>query len=129
MSKSSAAAALAKLLDMHGGQQADNLDVAMTCKVLTFDPVALVADVQPLVQTGDEAPAPLLEVPVTGLRVLFGGAETVLRPALHVGDTVLVVCCDAEIQNTLSGQVAAPDTARRHSRNDAVVIGVMPCCL
>lgn len=129
MSKSSPAAALAKLLSTHSGQQADNLDVAMTCKVLAFDPVALVADVQPLVQTGDDPPAPILDVPVTGQRVLFGGAETVLRPALHVGDTVLVVCCDAEIQNTLAGQVAAPDTARRHNRNDSVVIGVMPCCL
>ncbi|MFD1777005.1 Gp138 family membrane-puncturing spike protein [Paenibacillus rhizophilus] len=129
MSKSSAAAALGKLLRAHSDNQTGNIDVAMPCRVLAFDPVTLLAKVQPLVQIGEDAPALLLDVPVTGMRVLIGGVETVLRPVLHVGDTVLIVCCDAEIQNTLSGQVAAPDTARRHSRNDAVIVGLMPCCL
>lgn len=127
--KKSPAAALGKALSEQGKKHIGQINVALPCRVLTFDPGLLTADVQPLVRLTSSAPAPILGVPVTGMRVLIAGVETVLRPALHVGDIVLAVFADAEIKNTLSGQVAAPDTARRHSRNDAVIVGVMPCCL
>ncbi|ETT45214.1 hypothetical protein C162_21798 [Paenibacillus sp. FSL R7-269] len=137
MSKTDPAGALANILRGHGSKQADGINVALPCKVITFDPVTLTASVQPLLKLFGSDPAQIMSVPVAGHKVKFeldlgGGAqpfETVMRPALSPGDTVYVVCADAEIRNTLSGRVAAPDSSRRHSRMDAVIVGVMPCSL
>ncbi|WP_340004417.1 Gp138 family membrane-puncturing spike protein [Paenibacillus sp. FSL K6-0276] len=111
--------------------------MALPCKVITFDPATLTATVQPLLKLSGGEPAQIMSVPVTGQKVKFeldiGNGlrefETAMRPALQPGDTVYIVCADAEIKNTLSGRVSAPDSGRRHSRNDAVIVGVMPCSL
>ncbi|GGF77195.1 hypothetical protein GCM10010912_22840 [Paenibacillus albidus] len=137
MRKSDPAGALAGLLGAHAGNKDDKINVAMPCKVIAFDALALRAVVQPLIKLTNSQPAQIMSVPVTGNKVKFeldiGNGprefETVMRPALAAGDVVYVVCADAEIKNTLSGQVAAPDTGRRHSRMDAVIVGVMPCSL
>ncbi|ULO08940.1 hypothetical protein H1230_09290 [Paenibacillus sp. 19GGS1-52] len=137
MTKTNPAGALAQILGGHGARQADNTSVALPCKVITFDPASLMADVQPLLKLSSGQPAQIMSVPVTGQKFKFkldiGNGlqefETIMRPALERGDTVYVVCADAEIKNTLAGQVSAPDTSRRHSRNDAVIVGVMPCSL
>jgi hypothetical protein len=125
------------MMEGHKGQQAENISVAMPCKVISFDPSKLTASVQPLLKLTAAQPAPIQSVPVIGQKVRFemdiGNGlqefDTIMRPALEPGDTVYVVCADAEIKNTLTGQVAAPDSGRRHSRNDAVIVGVLPCSL
>ncbi|GBF73046.1 hypothetical protein PA598K_01331 [Paenibacillus sp. 598K] len=137
MSGVNPAGTLSRLLGGQGGQQADRLNVALPCKVVAFDETTLLADVQPLLKLTGDQPAQLLGVPTLGQKVSFtlqlGSStypvETTMRPKLQRGDVVFVVCADAEIKNTLSGQVAAPDTGRRHSRNDAVIVGVLPCSL
>lgn len=137
MSKTNPSGSLARMFEGHKGQQSDNISVALPCKVISFDPLTLTASVQPLLKLTAAQPAPILSVPVIGQKVKFemdignGLREfnTVMRPGLEPGDTVYVVCADAEIKNTLSGQVAAPDSGRRHSRNDAVIVGVLPCSL
>ncbi|WP_379142378.1 Gp138 family membrane-puncturing spike protein [Paenibacillus sp. sgz500992] len=135
MTKINPAGALAGILESHRGKQGENINVAMPCKVVAFDPVTLRADVQPLLKLTSGQPAQIMSVPVTGQKVKFSlgdglqEIETIMRPALERGDVVYVVFADAEIKNTLSGQVAAPDTGRKHSLNDAVIVGVMPCSL
>lgn len=129
MSKSDPAGAMATLFGSHAGKQGDDINVAFPAKVVSFDAAKLTASVQPLLKLTAAQPAQISSVPVIGQRVLIGDAETVLRPVLQPGDTVYIVCADAEIKNTLSGQVATPDTGRRHSRMDAVIVGVMPCSL
>lgn len=139
MSKTDPAGALARMLGGHGAKQADGINVAMPCKVITFDPATLTASVQPLLKLSGSDPAQIMSVPVVGQKYKFKldigtgkgpqDFETIMRPALSPGDTVYVVCADAEIKNTLSGRVAAPDSSRRHSRMDAVIVGVMPCSL
>ncbi|AIQ31632.1 hypothetical protein P40081_28475 [Paenibacillus sp. FSL P4-0081] len=137
MSKTDPAGALAHILGKHGERQADGINVALPCKVISFDRVTLTASVQPLLKLFGAEPAQIMSVPVTGQKVKFeldiGNGpqpfETVMRPALERGDTVYVVCADAEIKNALSGRVAVPDSVRRHSRMDAVIVGVLPCSL
>lgn len=137
MSKTDPSGALARIFEGYKEKHSDNINVALPCKVITFDPATLNASVQPLLMLTAAQPAPILSVPVIGQKVKFeldiGNGkqefETIMRPALEPGDTVYVVCADAEIKNTLSGRVAAPDSRRRHSRNDAVIVGVMPCSL
>lgn len=137
MRKTDPAGAMARILKGHAAMQKGNIDVALPCKVITFDPVTLTASVQPLLKLSGGDPAQIMSVPVAGQKYKFemniGSGiqefETIMRPALSPGDTVFVVCADAEIRNTLSGRVAAPDSVRRHSRMDAVIVGVMPCSL
>lgn len=137
MSHPNPAAALGKILENHAAGHSDNISVAMPCRVLTFDEETLMASVQPLIKLTASEPATILSVPVTGQKYKFEldtglgnhEFETIMRPVLERGDVVYVVFADAEIKNTLTGQVAAPDTDRRHSRNDAVIVGVMPCSL
>jgi hypothetical protein len=137
VSKTDPAGALAGILSRNGERHSDNINVALPCKVITFDSATFTASVQPLLKLTGAEPAQIMSVPATGQKVKFelniGNGlqefETIMRPALKPGDTVYVVCADAEIKNTLTGKVAAPDSGRRHSRNDAVIVGVMPCSL
>ncbi|WP_340395301.1 Gp138 family membrane-puncturing spike protein [Paenibacillus sp. FSL E2-0177] len=137
MSRANPAGALSRLLGAYAGNQGDDISVAMPCKVISFDDAKLNAVVQPLLKLTSGQPAQIMSVPVIGQKVEFElnlGAgmqkfETIMRPLLKAGDVVYVVCADAELKNTLSGQVAAPDTERRHSRMDAVIVGVLPCSL
>ncbi|MEK3725287.1 Gp138 family membrane-puncturing spike protein [Paenibacillus sp. FSL H8-0034] len=125
----------------------NDLYVSFPCKVISFDTVNCRAVVQPLVRAGDMQPAVIQNVPMLGqkntvkeheLTIIDNGVErTVIVkehdligiPKVMAGDIVLVVCADVEIKNTLSGQIASPDSKRRHSKNDAVIVGVLPWSL
>ncbi|MGG6311558.1 Gp138 family membrane-puncturing spike protein [Paenibacillus macerans] len=122
---SDAAGALVKLIGSHTESSQAAIDVAFPCEVISFDPGTLLAAVKPLIKTGGDSPAPIDSVPVLGYKVMFNGVETTLQPTLKKGDKVFVVCADRELKNSLSGKVAAPDTQRMHSRNDAVIVGVI----
>ncbi|CAH1190290.1 hypothetical protein PAECIP111893_00259 [Paenibacillus plantiphilus] len=124
------AGTLARLMLAGMNKKYGVLNVALPCRVLSYDASSCLATVQPLVRSGPDKPAPIESVPALGQRYsVDGGAEQIFKPSLHVGDVVLVVCADREIKNTLAGQIASPDTARQHNLNDAVIVGVFGCNL
>ncbi|ANS73711.1 hypothetical protein AWM70_03255 [Paenibacillus yonginensis] len=100
--------------------------VGLACRVVSFDPSSCTADIQPLIRTAGNDPAMIHNVPVLGQRLMLEGTveELVYKPRLKTGDLVFAVCADRELKNARTGQVAAPDTGRRHSVNDAVIVGV-----
>jgi hypothetical protein len=105
------------------------LFVAFPCRVLSFNTGTCMASVQPLLRVGGNAPAPILNVPALGQKLSVDGIEQIYKPVLAAGDVVFVVCADLEIKNALAGQIATPDSKRRHNKNDAVIVGVFPCSL
>ncbi|MCU6794151.1 Gp138 family membrane-puncturing spike protein [Paenibacillus sp. WQ 127069] len=125
----------------------DDLYVCFPCTVISFHPGDCKAVVQPLVKAGSSSPAVIQNVSVLGQKfkikeyeqtIIEEGVERTITmkehdviciPNVSAGDTVVVVCADVEIKNTLSGQIASPDSKRRHSKNDAVIVGVLPWSL
>jgi hypothetical protein len=125
----------------------NDLYVCFPCKVISFNSVSYKAVIQPLVRMGDLEPAVIQNVPVLGHKyivkeheqtiidegiervVTVKDYETICVPNVKAGDAVMVVCGDVEIKNMLSGQIASPDSKRKHSKNDAVIVGVLPCSL
>ncbi|NQX67987.1 hypothetical protein HQN90_17840 [Paenibacillus alba] len=107
----------------------NDLHVGLPCKVISFDLDRCVANIQPLIRTTDKDPAIIQNVPALGQKLIISGAEQLCKPSLRIGDVVFVVCADQEIKNVLSGQIASSDSKRKHSKNDAVIVGVMPCSL
>ncbi|MCZ8518891.1 Gp138 family membrane-puncturing spike protein [Paenibacillus caseinilyticus] len=125
-----AGAGLAKLAAASAKKAAAGLYVSFPCRVISFDEATCMATVQPLLRITEEDPAPIQNVPALGHKYRTeGGTVQVYRPVLQPGDMVLVVCADREIKNTLSGVTASPDTDRKHSKNDAVIVGVFSCSL
>ncbi|TDF92161.1 hypothetical protein [Paenibacillus piri] len=125
----------------------DDLYVCFSCRIVSFHAESGTAVIQPLLRTTDKEPALIQNVPVLGHKYIVKEHEqTVIDqetertitvkeheqihvPNLQPGDIALAVCADKEIRNTLSGQVATPLSKRTHSKNDAVIVGVMPCSL
>ncbi|NHN29443.1 hypothetical protein [Paenibacillus agricola] len=125
----------------------NDLYVCFPCKVISFDVGSCKAVVQPLIRVGTVEPAVIQNVPMLGQKstvkeheqtiidegiertVTMMESEAVFIPKVAVGDVVLVVCADMEIKNTLLGQIATPDSKRKHSKNDAVIVGVLPWSL
>lgn len=116
------AAAIAQLIRRYGDQVAAAVRVALPCKVVAFDVGKMTALVQPLIRDGEE-PAPVT-ARVLSQRLSAGGQPVEYRTHLEAGDTVMVLFCDREIKNVFQGRPAAPDSARRHSLMDGVVMGV-----
>ncbi len=135
------AGTLAKYLNALLSEYHTSLNVAMVCKVISFDESTSLASIQPLIQTTDEQPKPIENVSILGMRYKFLDDVTdnnidikvpcvkEFRPFLMKNDIVLVAFADAEIKNVLSGQIAIPDSNRKHDLNDAVIVGVFPCSL
>ncbi len=117
------AAALAQLLRRYGEQVAAAVRVALPCKVVAFDAAKMTATVQPLIKDGEE-PAPVTARVLSQRLVSTGGQPVEHRTQLEQGDTVMVLFCDREIKNAFQGRAAAPDSGRRHSLMDGVVMGV-----
>lgn len=86
-------------------------------------------DIQPLVMTkeygddeGDALPL-LVEVPGVIQKVKIDGASKAIEPDYQKGDIVLVGFCERDVENAMQGRLSLPTDFRRHSLNDAVVIG------
>ncbi|MBE7897500.1 hypothetical protein G7L40_02125 [Paenibacillus polymyxa] len=128
MNKVDPAAAMSALLDGFLLKLYTDFNVAFPCKVVKFDPVKMIASVQPLIRTGSDQPAMIQAAPGLGFRLKpkDGGSEQEYLPVYKQGDVVYVVVADREIRNGLAGAVAAPDTARQHDSNDAVIVGIFP---
>ena len=101
----------------------------MLGKIESFNAETMKANVMPLVKNKNkddtfEDISMLIEVPVSLIRA----GPFVIRPPYKSGDTVLVVFADSDIENTLlSGDTSEPNSTRRHSLDDAIVVGgIMP---
>ncbi|MCG7318003.1 Gp138 family membrane-puncturing spike protein [Brevibacillus laterosporus] len=121
---------LARLIDMVIRKRLAEACVAFPCKVLSFDESTGTATVQSLFQLSEQAPSPVQNVPVTGHKYRMDNGEIKKVPhMLEPGDIVFVACADRQIRDTLQGAVTQPSSQRIHDRNDAVIVGVMPCSL
>lgn len=99
-------------------------------KVESYDKVRRRATVQPLIMQKIMGSPPnphalLSDVPVLSQRYEIDGADKELVPALKQGDVVLIACIERAMDQSLGGAMAYPDSRRRHSLADAVVIGVI----
>lgn len=86
-------------------------------------------DIQPLVMTmergdedGEKLPL-LIEVPAIVHKVKIDGSSKLVEPDYQRGDKVLVSFCDRDVEYALQGRLSLPQDFRRHSLNDAIVIG------
>lgn len=105
-----------------------NLHTAMPCKVISFN--GSEATVQPLFmridKEGAKPYAPILSVPCTKQRFkVNGGLPQLYEPVYQPGDKVYVVFSERALDNVLSGKIADPQFNRRHSIEDAVIVGLM----
>lgn len=127
--KNDPAGAIGTLITGAFDMMARSLCVSFVCRVLSYESSSGMATVQPLVRATENDSAPIQNVPALGHRFTLDGIECVYKPALHPGDTVLVVCTDHELKNTLAGKITVTSSQRIHDHNDAVIVGVLPCSL
>lgn len=119
------ASSLYKLVRGVVDSRLDELRSGFPCRVISFDESNHIADIQPLIKISTESPTMITGAPVLFQRFkVNGGTEMEYRPFLRPGDIVFAVCSDRELKNAQAGQVAEPDTSRKHSLNDAVILGV-----
>jgi len=102
-----------------------NLHTCMPARIESFDPVTMKADVQPLFKRKfrgqDAVPLPKqVSVPVACMRA--GGF--IIRPPYKKGDMALLVFSERALDNVLgTGQMADPESNRKHALDDAIIIG------
>ncbi len=122
-----------------------NLHTAMPCKVLSFNENEKTAKIQPLFKYKERNQEPITRPPIEDVPVLYQRFKTVdtratsedplqytdeevireFIPILEKGDVVMVVFSERALDDVLGGSVAYPSAHRKHSLNDAVIIGVM----
>lgn len=105
-----------------------NLHTAMPCKVLSFNGAE--ATIQPLfLKTTNEGQEqyPVIEgVPVLKHRFKVNGSAPQLYESVYQpGDKVYVVFSERALDHVLGGDVADPEFNRRHSLEDAVIVGLI----
>lgn len=106
------------------------LHTATIGRVECYDKTRRRANVQPLImqKRRGHPPSPhalLTDVPVLSQRYEVDGAEKEYIPVLRQHDIVLVVCVERAMDRSIGGALAYPDSRRRHSLTDAVVVGVI----
>lgn len=107
-------------------QYLSGLHTAIPARIEEYDPQTMRAKVVPLVKErltadGDPVAWPMIvEVPVAYLQT--GGI--VVRPPYQAGDIVLIVFAERALDKILiDGQPQSPQYTRRHSLDDAIVVG------
>lgn len=107
----------------------NGINNCMLGKVESFDASTMKADISPLISNanadgGYANMSMLVEVPVSFLKA----GPFVIRPPYKAGDIVLIVFADSDIDNALlSGAASTPNSTRKHSLDDAIVVGgIMP---
>lgn len=105
-----------------------NLHTATVAKVVKVNSGSY--DVQPLIMTkefdesrGERMPL-LINVPALSQKVFLDGVRKTLTPAYQVGDVVFISFGERAIDYAITGREALPADFRRHSLNDAVILGV-----
>jgi len=106
------------------GNLINGINSCMLGRIETFDASKMKANVIPLVKNKDGDKPILIEVPVSFIKA----GPFLIRPPYKKGDIVLVVFADEDIDNVLlSGKVSEPNSIRKHSLDDAIVVGgIMP---
>lgn len=110
-------------------QLTSNINSCTIGRIEKFDVKKMKAEVTPLVKyknkdgTMEKRPL-LIEVPVSFLKA----GSFIIRPPYKVGDIVLIIFADNDIENALlSGNISEPNSARVHSLDDAIIVGgIMP---
>ena len=99
-------------------------------QVVTFDPVRQCADVQPLTQTVDANGLPVIlpVIPCSQIFYIAGGGYSITHPLIPTDIVFVLFSTTALSQWAVSGSpVALPESARRGSLNDGIVIaGLRP---
>lgn len=109
-----------KYMEVRGNRDLSRLHTAILAKILTYDPVLMQADLQPLIRDPEFEYAPIVRASVSCLRA--GGF--VIRPPYQPGDIVVAVVIERGIDGVFAtGEKADRVGARRHSLTDAVVVG------
>lgn len=118
-----------KFFDKLTGNLVNGINKCMLGKIESFDGETMKATVTPLIKQrakdGEMEDRPLLiEVPVSFLKA----GPFVIRPPYKPGDIVLIVFADEDMDNVLlSGDKSEPNSQRKHSLDDAIVVGgIMP---
>ncbi|MFJ6210602.1 Gp138 family membrane-puncturing spike protein [Lysinibacillus sp. NPDC092081] len=91
-----------------------NMNTCLICEVIEVDMNLYKADVLPL---NDSEATPILDVPI----VFWQTEQFVIQVPFKKGDTVLVVCSQADIDPLLFGGGEA--ASRSFSANDALIVG------
>lgn len=109
-----------KYMEERGNRDLSRLHTAILAKILTYDPVLMQADLQPLIRDPEFEYAPIVHASVSCLRA--GGF--IIRPPYRPGDIVVAVVIERGIDGVFAtGEKADRVGARRHSLTDAVVVG------
>ena len=106
------------------GSLVNEINSCMLGRIETFDASKMKANVVLLVKNKDGNKPMLIEVPVSFIKA----GPFFIRPPYKKGDIVLVVFADEDIDNVLlSGDISEPNSTRKHSLDDAIVVGgIMP---
>lgn len=111
------------------GNIAGGINSCMMGKIEKFNGETMKADLVPLVRVKNKSGeleniSMLIEVPVSFIKA----GPFIIRPPYKKGDIVLVVFADSDIENVLlSGEVSNPNSTRKHSLDDAIVVNsIMP---
>ena len=109
-----------KFMEERGNRDLSRLHTAILAEVLTYDPVLMQADLQPLIRDPEFEYAPIVHASVSCLRA--GGF--IIRPPYQPGDIVVAVVIERGIDGVFAtGEKADRVGARKHSLTDAVVVG------
>ena len=103
------------------GGISNSINNCMIARIEKYDSSNMKADVVPLIKSEDSKDVSMLiEVPVS----LIKAGGFIIRPPYKKGDIVVVVFADRDIDNVLlSGKVSSPNSTRKHSLDDAIVVG------
>jgi len=108
-----------KYMEERGNRDLSRLHTAILAEILTYDPVLMQADLQPLIQDPEFEYAPIVHASVSCLRA--GGF--VIRPPYQPGDIVVAVIIERGIDDVFAtGAKSDRIGARKHSLTDAVVV-------
>lgn len=106
--------------------------VAEAVMVTAFDEGTMTADVKPLVKREVSgayvSPPPILSVKVAYIpaEVEVNGEKGTVKAAIKPGDIGIVAYLDSDSDNALrTGTESQPNSSRRHSGDDAVLIGIV----
>ncbi|WP_240415033.1 Gp138 family membrane-puncturing spike protein [Paenibacillus periandrae] len=117
-----------KALDAMINESLLNLHTALPCIVISFDPVGMTCDLQPVFKQKHNdgslvTPSSVIKAPCVWQRFLIGEEEKDFKPVYVAGDLVLAIIAERAIDHALSGVVADPKFNRHHELQDAIVVG------
>jgi len=106
-----------KFMEERGNRDLSRLHTAILAKILSYDPVLMQADLQPLIRDPEFEYAPIVHASVSCLRA--GGF--IIRPPYQPGDIVVAVAIERGIDGVFeTGEKAGPgrrQEAQPHRRS------------